>query len=79
MGNVFAELDSSGLEITNSITSKIITRYCNNYITVTSNNDQRDVYLPFSDAPENADVIALVGDIPEITAITETEINNLFK
>ena len=79
MGNVFASLDYGGLELTNLITSRIITRYCNSYITITNNNAQREIYLPFTDAPKNADVIALTGDIPEIAAITETEINNLFK
>lgn len=79
LGSSYAELTFQGLEVKESIGKTILTKYCNNYITITSNNTQRDVYLPFTDAPENADVIALTGDIPEITAITEAEINNLFK
>ena len=80
VGPATAELNRSSLEFVGSLTSS--TNYRNGYITVkTSNSNIQDIYLPFADTGDvsNPNVIALTADIPEITAITETEINNLFK
>lgn len=80
VGSATAELNRSSLKFITSATSS--TDYRNGYITVkTSNTNIHDIYLPFADIGDvsNPNVIALTGDIPEITAITETEINNLFK
>ena len=80
VGPATAELNRSSLEFVGSLTSS--TNYRNGYITVkTSNSNIQDIYLPFADTGDvsNPNIIALQGDIPEITAITDTEINNLFK
>ena len=80
VGPATAELNRSNLEFVTSATSS--TNYRDGYITVkTSNTNIQDIYLPFANTGDvsNPNIIALQGDIPEITAITETEINNLFK
>ena len=80
VGPATAELDRSSLKFVTSATSS--TDYSGGYIRVkNSNTDIHDIYLPFADTGDvsNPSVLALESQIPEITAITETEINNLFK